>query len=91
MKIFTVWAEDTRKQPIAQPILGKADERMNSDAQTNFLSKQILEIVPQTLFWRTVITAAGNYFSAKSRKKKMLQLYFINFFCNVELRYISCD
>ena len=52
-KIFTVWAEDTYQlqfKILAQPILGKADERMNSDAQTNFLSKRLLEIVPQTLF-----------------------------------------
>lgn len=52
-KIFTVWAEDTWQlqfKILAQPILGKAGERRNSDAQTNFLSKQLLEIVPQTLF-----------------------------------------
>ena len=64
---------------------------MNSDAQTNFLGKRLLEIVPQNFFSRTVITAAGNYFSAQSRKKKMLQLLFINLFCNVELRCISRD
>ena len=44
---------------------------MNSDAQTNFLGKRLLEIVPQNVFSRTVITAAGNYFSAQSRKKNV--------------------
>ena len=44
---------------------------MNSDAQTNFLGKRLLEIVPQNFFSRTVITAAGNYFSAQSRKKNV--------------------